>query len=229
MCYNFCKLQNYFLCGLGSVFCGVIPQSQIHPELILPIFGPMKDQVVLASGSPRRSEILKQIGVDFRVVVSGEEESPASSNPLDFPRENAGIKALAVSRKERDAFVLGFDTLVFLDGAPLGKPKNEKNALEMLRKLNGRSHQVITGVALARNGELLRCSEEKTEVIFRNNTDQELEEYVNSRDPLDKAGAYGIQTAGARLIKAISGCYYNVVGLPVARTLQILGEEGVKV
>lgn len=194
-----------------------------------PIFGAMKKQVVLASGSPRRSEILKLIGVDFRVVVSGEEEKPSSANPLDFPKENAAIKALAVSRLEKGEIVLGFDTLVFLDGKPLGKPKDEADALQMLKKLNGRGHTVITGVAVAKDGELLKCSDEKTEVIFRENTDEELQEYVNSKDPLDKAGAYGIQTAGARLIKAISGCYYNVVGLPVAKTLQVMGEAGVKV
>jgi len=189
----------------------------------------MKTQVVLASGSPRRSEILKLIGVDFRVVVSNEDENPKSTNPLEFPRENASIKALSVSRKEVDAFVLGFDTLVFLDGAPLGKPKTETEALEMLKKLNGRGHKVITGVAVARNGVLLSASEEETEVIFRNSSLQELQEYVNSRDPMDKAGAYGIQTAGARLIQGIRGCYYNVVGLPVARTLQMLDDLKIEV
>ena len=127
----------------------------------------MKSEIVLASGSPRRSEILKQLGVNFRVVVSGEDEKPTSTNPLDFPRENACIKALSVSRQERDAFVLGFDTLVFLDGKPLGKPKSEADALDMLNKLNNRSHWVITGVAIARAGEILCASEEKTEVIYR--------------------------------------------------------------
>ncbi|MBR6450420.1 MAG: septum formation protein Maf, partial [Fibrobacter sp.] len=152
----------------------------------------MTTELILASGSPRRSEILKQLGVKFRVVVSGEDEKPTSTNPLDFPRENACIKALSVSRQERDAFVLGFDTLVFLDGKPLGKPKSEADALEMLNKLNNRGHFVITGVAVARNGEVLSASEEKTEVIFRNCSLQELEDYVNSKDPMDKAGAYGI-------------------------------------
>jgi len=189
----------------------------------------MKSQVVLASGSPRRSEILKLIGVDFRVVVSNEDENPKSTDPLEFPRENASIKALSVSRKETGSFVLGFDTLVFLDGTPLGKPKTEAEALEMLQKLNGRGHKVITGVAIAKDGVLLSASEEETEVVFRNNSLQDLEEYVNSRDPMDKAGAYGIQTAGARLIQGIRGCYYNVVGLPVARTLQMLGELKIEV
>ncbi|WP_295679187.1 nucleoside triphosphate pyrophosphatase [uncultured Fibrobacter sp.] len=181
------------------------------------------DEVVLASGSPRRREILSQIGMKFRVVVSNDEESPKSNNPLDFPRENASAKALSVSAKEHDSLVLGFDTLVFLDGEPLGKPGTPEKALEMLKRLNGRSHKVITGVAVAWNGAILSATEEETEVFFRNNTLQELEDYVNSKDPMDKAGAYGIQTQGARLISGIRGCYYNVVGLPVARLLDVLG------
>ena len=180
-----------------------------------------KLKIILASGSPRRKEILTQIGLDFRVVVSNEEEKPQSLDPLDFPRENAAIKALAVSKKET-GIVFGFDTLVFLDGAPLGKPKDETDALEMLKKLNNRSHFVVTGVAVAKDGNLLAATEDKTEVIFRNNSLQDLENYVNSKDPMDKAGAYGIQTAGARLIRSIRGCYYNVVGLPVAKTLELL-------
>lgn len=181
------------------------------------------DEVVLASGSPRRREILTQIGMKFRVVVSNDEEAPKSKNPLDFPRENASAKALSVSANERDALVLGFDTLVFLDGEPLGKPGTPEKALEMLKRLNGRAHKVVTGVSVARNGVLLCATEEETEVFFRNNTLQELEDYVNSKDPMDKAGAYGIQTQGARLISGIRGCYYNVVGLPVARLLDVLG------
>lgn len=186
-------------------------------------------ELILASGSPRRSEIFKQLGICFRVVVSGEDEKPTCENPLDLPRENAEIKALSVSRLEPSAFVLGFDTLVFVDGKPLGKPKSEKNALEMLQMLNNRAHLVITGVAVAQNGKILDSSEEKTEVLFRNCSLQELQDYVNSKDPLDKAGAYGIQTNGARLIKAIKGCYYNVVGLPVACTLEMLERLKIKV
>lgn len=184
----------------------------------------MNLDIVLASGSPRRREILSQIGIKFRVVVSGDDEKPTSKNPLDFPKENAAAKALAVSKKEPDAVVLGFDTLVFLNGEPLGKPKNPENALEMLQKLNGKSHKVITGVALAHKGQVVDAQQEETEVFFRNNSSQELKDYVDSRDPLDKAGAYGIQTQGARLISRIEGCYYNVVGLPVARTLDMLGK-----
>ncbi|WP_290743796.1 Maf family protein [Fibrobacter sp. UBA4309] len=186
-------------------------------------------QIILASGSPRRREILKQIGVDFRVVVSNDEESPKSANPLDFPRENAMAKALAVSAKEPGSYVLGFDTLVFLDGVPLGKPKDEKDALEMLNKLNGRTHWVITGVAIAKDGQVVDAQQERTEVFFRKNSLQELEKYVDSKDPMDKAGAYGIQTQGARLISQIRGCFYNVVGLPVARTLEMLGKLKVNV
>ena len=185
--------------------------------------------LVLASGSPRRREILEQIGVKFRVSVSDVEEKPTAENPLDFPRENASQKALAVSKKDPSAVVLGFDTLVFLDNQPLGKPKDKEDALRMLKSLNGRSHKVITGVAVAHGGMLLSASQEETEVFFRDCSLQELEEYVNSLDPMDKAGAYGIQTNGARLIRSICGCYYNVVGLPVARTLDMLKNLKVKV
>ena len=188
-----------------------------------------KTRIVLASGSPRRREILTQIGVDFRVVVSNEEEKPTSSNPLDFPRENAAAKALSVSKKEPGQYVLGFDTLVFLDGRPLGKPKSPENALEMLQELNGKSHKVITGVALAKDAQVVDTQHEETEVVFRNCSLQELKDYVNSKDPMDKAGAYGIQTRGARLIRSISGCYYNVVGLPVALTLEMLTRQKVNV
>jgi len=185
------------------------------------------DKVILASGSPRRREILKQIGVNFEVVVSNEEEKPTSSNPLDFPVENASIKALSVSRLRPAEIVLGFDTLVFLENQPLGKPHSETEAYEMLMRLNGKSHKVITGVAVAHSGKILAAESEETEVFFRNCSCQELKDYVNSKDPMDKAGAYGIQTSGARLIKGIRGCYYNVVGLPVARLLQML--ENLKV
>ena len=192
----------------------------------------MKEKIILASGSPRRREILTQIGVDFRVVVSNEEECPKSTDPLDFPRENAAMKALAVSKKEPGAYVLGYDTLVFLvflDGKPLGKPKTPEEALEMLQKLNGKTHKVITGVALAKDAQVIDTQQEETRVLFRENTLQELKDYVNSKDPMDKAGAYGIQTRGARLIKSITGCYYNVVGLPVALTLDMLARREVEV
>ena len=187
------------------------------------------DKVILASGSPRRREILKQIGVNFEVVVSNEEEKPTSTNPLDFPVENASIKALAVSRKMPSEIVLGFDTLVFLDGEPLGKPRSESEAFEMLKKLNGKSHKVITGIAVAHGAEILAAECEETEVFFRDCCEHELKNYINSKDPMDKAGAYGIQTGGARLIKGIRGCYYNVVGLPIARLLQMLGDLKVEV
>lgn len=187
------------------------------------------NKVILASGSPRRREILTQIGVNFEVVVSNEEERPRSEDPLDFPGENAAAKALAVSKMRPGQYVLGFDTLVFLDGMPLGKPKSPEDALEMLLKLNGKSHKVITGVALAKDSQVVDTQREETEVFFRENTLQDLKDYVNSKDPMDKAGAYGIQTQGARLISQIRGCFYNVVGLPVARTLDMLGKLKVDV
>lgn len=188
-----------------------------------------KIQLILASGSPRRAEILRQIGVNFKVVVSNEAENPVSKNPLEYPIENAKAKAISVSRKFMQDIVLGYDTLVFLDNEPLGKPHDSVDALNMLKRLNGHTHKVITGVAIAQNGKVLLSSSEETQVIFRNCKLQELKDYVNSNDPIDKAGAYGIQTAGARLVKEIRGCYYNVVGLPIACTLQMLNDLKVDV
>jgi len=183
-----------------------------------------KTRIVLASGSPRRREILTQIGVDFRVVVSNEEEKPTSSNPLDFPRENAAAKALSVSKKEPGQYVLGFDTLVFLDGRPLGKPKSPENALEILQELNGKSHKVITGVAIAKDSQVLDTQQEETEVVFRNCSLQELKDYVNSKAPMDKAGAYGIQGPFGAYVRGIRGDYTSVVGLPLGRTVWELKE-----
>lgn len=179
-------------------------------------------QVILASGSPRRREILTQIGVPFTVCTADVDETVVGSNPETWPQQLAERKALAVSVLHPAEYVLGFDTLVIFDGNALGKPKDEADALNMLEKLNGKAHFVISGVALAHAGKILKSNFDRTEVKFRNVKKQVLEEYVNSREPMDKAGAYGIQGLGARLVQSIAGCYYNVVGLPVAKTLEIL-------
>lgn len=179
-------------------------------------------QVILASGSPRRREILTQIGVPFTVCTADVNESISGGDPETWPRTLAERKALAVSSLHPEIPVLGFDTLVVFNGKALGKPSSVENALKMLGQLNGNSHFVVSGVALALNGKLVASDSDRTEVIFRNVSKQILEDYVNSREPMDKAGAYGIQGLGARLVRSIKGCYYNVVGLPVAKTLEIL-------
>lgn len=181
---------------------------------------------ILASASPRRSDILSQIRVPFRVEPSSYAEDGRNFLPADRPIRFAEGKALDVSRKFPAEYVLGFDTLVFLDGVPLGKPCDAADALRMLESLNGRSHKVVSGVALAHGGKLLASDGEETSVRFRRVSRKELERYVESGEPMDKAGAYAIQGLGARFVESIDGCFYNVVGLPVAKTLQLIENLG---
>jgi septum formation protein len=179
-------------------------------------------QVILASASPRRQAILNQIGVTFVVRESGADESLIGMEPLEAPRILAERKALAVSIQEPDKVVLGYDTLVFCDGFPLGKPVDAQEAERMLTNLKGRWHEVRTGFALAIEGKIVQSGQECTRVLFRLFTKTELDDYIATTEPYDKAGAYGIQGLGARFVHQIEGCYYNVVGLPVAKTLDAL-------
>lgn len=180
--------------------------------------------LILASASPRRSEILKQLGFIFITEPSLIDEKGLDAPIKEWPLLYAEMKAKDVSSRHPDSIVLGCDTLVFNDGLPLGKPKTKEDALLMLQSLNGRSHQVRSGVAFAYAGEVIKSKIEETEVFFRDNAPQELLDYVNSLEPMDKAGAYGIQGRGASLVKSIRGCYYNVVGLPVACMLDLFKE-----
>lgn len=178
--------------------------------------------LILASASPRRAAILTQLGIPFRVEPSHVAEDGKGRPLLDWPRLFAEEKAVDVSLSNLTELVLGFDTLVFLDGIPLGKPKDKDDALRMLTALSGRTHQVISGVALASGGKILSSGVEKTDVLFRSSDISEIAEYIDSGEPMDKAGAYAIQGKGARFVESIHGCYYNVVGLPVTRTLKML-------
>ena len=181
---------------------------------------------ILASASPRRSDILTQLKVPFRVEKSNFVEDGEGLKPKERPQKFAEGKALEVSKRFPNEYVLGFDTLVIMDSKALGKPKDASEALSMLKLVNGSRHKVISGVAIAHNGKILESSKEITDVIFRHNTEQALQEYVNSGEPMDKAGAYAIQGIGARLVKAVNGCFYNVVGLPVAKTLDLIDHLG---
>lgn len=169
-------------------------------------------RLILASASPRRRALLEQIGVAFDVDVSDVEEG-------DDPRANAVEKARAVAARHRgeDAVVLGADTEVVLDGAVLGKPADGAHAREMLSRLSGRTHSVVSAYALVdcvTGDELVRAVE--TDVTFRPLTDDDIDAYVATDEPLDKAGAYGIQGRGAVLVERIDGDYFTVVGLPLA-------------
>lgn len=179
-------------------------------------------RTILASASPRRQELLTQIGINFDVCPSNCEEIITCEEPEDIVKELALQKAADVADRTigEDVLVIGADTIVVCEGEILGKPKNEADAMRMLHKLMGKTHEVYTGVALiSRRGgsEQLIVFAEKTEVDVCTLKTDELKYYVESGEPMDKAGAYGIQGKFAKFITGIRGDYYNVVGLPVCR------------
>ena len=183
--------------------------------------------IVLASQSPRRRELLERLGLPFRVIV------PDIDERMDRPLPPAELVAVISAEKARaaqalagpEAIVIAADTVVALDGAVLGKPAGEADAARMLSALAGRTHHVYTGLTVLR-GERVRTVSEETAVTFRPLTEQEIAAYVRTGEPLDKAGAYGIQGYGALLVEGIRGDYYNVMGLPVCRLGLLLGELG---
>lgn len=185
----------------------------------------------MASASPRRQELLGFITNDFKVVPADIDETvPPQIDPEFSPEFLSVQKARAISLKHSKALVIGSDTGVFLDGAMLGKPKDEKEAAEMLSALSGKTHSVITGCAVFYKGKSISFSE-KTLVTFFPLNRAEIAEYITSGSPFDKAGGYGIQDKGCLFVKGIEGDYFNVVGLPVARLkkeienfLKIFGE-----
>lgn len=186
-------------------------------------------KIVLASGSPRRQELLQRIGITvFDVRVPQTEESyPAGLSPREtveyISREKSDAAAALCTPEE---IVITADTMVFLDGARLGKPRDEAHALEMLTALQGRRHTVCTGVTVCR-GDYRDTQSEETEVFFRPATEQELRAYIRTGEPMDKAGAYGIQGRGALLVEKIHGDFFNVMGLPVLRLSRMLLPLGV--
>jgi len=175
-------------------------------------------RLILASASPRREQLLKQIGLDFEVIPSNFDESRVcTSNPTESAQQAAIAKAKAVAKKLSEGIVIGADTIVVYAGEVMGKPKDQSDAVRMLKQLSGKKHEVITGVALvnARDNREYVWSE-STLVWFRKLSDMEIKKYVESGQPMDKAGAYGIQGRAAAFVEKIDGCYFNVVGLPLA-------------
>lgn len=185
--------------------------------------------LILASGSPRRRELLAQIGVAYMVNPSHYQEShPGRKNPEKFVLAQALGKARDVAAKFPGQWVLGADTIVAIDGKMLGKPKNEKEALAMLRELSGRKHSVYTGVALVQDDkEYTKVVE--TKVWFRKILEKEMRAYVQSGEPLDKAGGYGIQGRAAAFVDKINGSYTNVVGLPLSQVCKLFHKAKVTV
>lgn len=186
--------------------------------------------IVLASASPRRAELLWTLGVPFEVVVAGGAEPAieAADDVAAWVESAARAKAAAVAAIRSDAIVIGADTIVVLDGEILGKPQDEREAAVMLRRLSGRTHQVYTGLCVWR-GEQAQTSHVITQVAFRSLSDALIDAYVATGEPMDKAGAYGIQGKGSLLVEKIDGCYFNVVGLPLVRLSEMLEMIGVVV
>lgn len=179
--------------------------------------------VVLASASPRRRELLAGAGVVFEIVVSPAEEiHDASMKPHVLCELNATLKAAAVASIRPDATVIGSDTLVFIDDIPLGKPADLTEAREMLRRLSGRTHQVCTGVCVIHPGDVRNVFHDITDVTFLPLDDAAIDAYLSIANPLDKAGAYGIQESGDLIISGIRGSYENVMGLPVQMVVTAL-------
>jgi len=201
-------------------------------------------RIILASGSPRRKELLEQVGLEFEICPAKGEEIITSSIPHEVVLELSKQKALEIAsmvaaydeaHKEVttpcDKLVIGADTIVAYDGKILGKPKDEEDAKSMLRMLSGNTHSVYTGVTVVIMDENDRAGihafYEKTDVTMYEMSEQEIDRYVASGEPMDKAGAYGIQAAGALLVQGLTGDYFNVMGLPIAALARALREMGV--
>ena len=191
----------------------------------------MPKPLILASASPRREELLALIGLKFTVEPSLVEEPAFSGGePAEYAKKLAYLKARDVADRYQGSskLVIGADTIVIIGGEVLGKPADEREAEAMLKKLNGRTHEVITGVAVidaATGSQEIDAS--RTLVTFRAMTDAEIRRYVKTGEPMDKAGAYGIQGLGAINITRIEGCYFNVVGLPLPTLAGMLKKFGI--
>ncbi len=190
----------------------------------------MHTRIILASGSPRRRELLGQIGLEPEIIVSDVEEHTVFSSPEKVVKDLSAQKALAVAAEidDRNAIVIGADTVVTIDGKILGKPASHEEAAEMIRTLQGRAHEVFTGVTIVRGcqkGDVPTFREsfaECTTVHVFPMKEAEIRAYADSEEPMDKAGAYGIQGSFASYISGIEGDYNNVVGLPVGRLYQLI-------
>lgn len=183
---------------------------------------------IVASASPRRRELLKNVGYEFEIIPSDADENlPEGLTVEEAVSLLAKRKALAIFESNKDAVVLGCDTVVALDGKILGKPASREEARAMLRFLSGRTHKVITAVCIC-DGEKEVTFADTTEVEFYELTDEAVESYVATGECDDKAGSYGIQGYGSVLVKGIKGDYFSVMGLPVARTVRVLSDFGIK-
>jgi septum formation protein len=187
-------------------------------------------KIVLASSSPRRRRLMGQLGLNFTVIEPDQVEEVNSGRPKEDVLGNALAKANGVAEKDREAVVVSADTVVVMGDRVLGKPLSASEAEEMLRALQGRNHRVITGVAVVHAASCrVESDVVETRVRMLPLTDEEIRAYVDTGEPMDKAGSYAIQGLGSVLVEEIEGCYYNVVGLPLSRLAQLLRKFGIRI
>lgn len=185
-------------------------------------------RVILASQSPRRRELLQLVGIPHTVQPADVDEAyRPGEEPMAHARRLAREKAATVAAADAEALVVGSDTIVVVDGDVLGKPRDEAHAAEMLTRLSGRSHVVMTAVAV-RWGGRERSAVEVVGVTFHPLTVEDIQAYIATREPMDKAGAYGIQGFGATIVERVDGDYFAVMGLPLQRTVRLMAELGVR-
>ena len=184
----------------------------------------MNKKIILASKSPQRKYLLKQAGIEFLVIPPQVDESEFNlTNPSDYVKKLAIAKAEYIAEKYPDSWVIGADTIVYINNTILEKPESKKNAVQMLKCLSAKTHVVYTGFSICCKNKAQKISRiAKTEVILKKMSDHEIKWYVNTKEPFDKAGAYAIQGLGASLVKSINGSYTNVVGLPVCEVIEDL-------
>jgi septum formation protein len=183
--------------------------------------------LILASASPRRKQLLEQIGMPFIPIPSCIEENEDGNDPMSHTLILSEKKAKAVFQKSKEQWILGADTIVVIDQEIIGKPGNQVEALSMLQRLSGKNHEVITGFCVLNPSGLLAHSEAVSTIVeFRDLQRNEIESYVNTGEPFGKAGSYAIQGIGAFLIKGIQGSYTNVVGLPISALISALQKIG---
>ena len=189
----------------------------------------MNERLILASQSPRRRELIARMGIPFVCISSDADETvPETLTPAETVETLARRKAEAVTKPDPADWVLGADTVVVSDGVILGKPADAAEAKAMLRSLSGRAHEVLTGMALISPTGKCTTAVETTRVVFTDLTEEEIEAYVASGEPMDKAGAYGIQGRASLFVEGIRGDYFTVMGLPLCRLGQMLREVGVE-
>ncbi len=182
--------------------------------------------MILASQSPRRKELLRYIVSDFKIIPAvGEERIPEGADPEQAVLALSRQKAEEIFRTHKGEVIIGADTVVAIDGEILGKPRDEAHAAEMLGKLSGRVHSVFSGVCVIFEDGSSQSFAEETKVEFYKLSKREIADYIATGDPMDKAGAYGIQEKGARNVKGIVGDFYNVMGLPVGRLARVLQDR----